>query len=82
MQRSKEYQFVTSTASGLPYMLIFGGTDIHVFCDDPDKMAAMTLAVHKARFVRFTMYLEKCQIRENYSAFMNSNSKQLEMLVN
>ncbi|KAK3753595.1 hypothetical protein RRG08_010014 [Elysia crispata] len=35
----------------LPYILIMGGTDINEFCHEPQAMAVMTEAVHRARFV-------------------------------
>ncbi|CAG5135540.1 unnamed protein product [Candidula unifasciata] len=37
--------------SYLPYILILGGTDINVFCEDPVSMGLMTQAVYRARFV-------------------------------
>ncbi|GFN76493.1 glycosyltransferase 1 domain-containing protein 1 [Plakobranchus ocellatus] len=35
----------------LPYILIIGGTDINVFCDEPKAMTVMTEAVLNARYV-------------------------------
>ncbi|BFZ18612.1 hypothetical protein BsWGS_21651 [Bradybaena similaris] len=37
--------------SCIPYILILGGTDMNIFCDNPVAMETMTQAVYRARFV-------------------------------